>query len=58
MLGGTRNWQSDIDPVKLVIGNSHIREGILYKVDPNPDLNLQKKRTLYQNSWYELKTHV
>ena len=32
-----------------------IWEGILYKADWDSDL--QKKRTLYQNSLYELKTH-
>ena len=39
--------------------------GTLYKGDADPDPNfhkkwtqdLQKKRTLYQNSLYELKTH-
>ena len=30
--------------------------GILYKADL--DLDLQKKRTLYQNSLYEIKTHL
>ena len=38
--------------------------GILYKADPDQDLNLQKKGpwkkralALYQNSLYELETH-
>ena len=31
--------------------------GILYTADPNQDPDLQKKRTLYQNSLHELKTH-
>ena len=48
---------------KLVFQLSHRQP--LYKVDPDLDLDLQKKRTtdvmkkrtLYQNSLYELKTH-
>ena len=32
-----------------------VYSSILYKADPDPDL--QKKRTLYQNLLYELKTH-
>ena len=28
--------------------------GMLYKADPNPDTDLQKKRTLYKNLWYEI----
>ena len=37
--------------------------GILYKANLDPDIekkrtpDLKKKRTLYQNSLYELKTH-
>ena len=28
--------------------------GMLYKADPNPDTDLQKKWTLYKNLWYEI----
>ena len=31
--------------------------GILYTADQDQDPDLQKKRTLYEDSLYELKTH-
>ena len=46
------DWIMKHSVMKFIVTN-----GILHKADPDPDLDLQKKRTLYNNSMFELKTH-